>query len=47
VVFVADEAHAAQTGSKRGVALQILRYYFEDAALLDDFIAGAREKASQ
>ena len=47
VVFVADEAHAAQTGGKRGVALQILRYYFEDAALLDDFIAEAREKANR
>ena len=47
VVFVADEAHAAQTGSMQGVALQILRYYFEDAALLDDFIAEAREKASR
>jgi len=46
VVFVADEAHAAQVGGKPGVALQILRYYFDDAALLDDFIAGARERAS-
>ena len=47
VVFVADEAHAAQTGGKRGVALQILRYYFDDKALLESFVSEAREKANR
>ena len=47
VVFVADQAHADQVGGKPGVALQILRYYFEDAALLDSFIDTAKQKYSE
>ena len=47
VVFVADEAYAAQTGGKPGVALQILRYYFDDQALLESFVTDARAKASR